>query len=427
MHCIKFIRENAETFREAMRKRGVECDVDEILYLDSSVRRHKTELDDLSHAKKILDRRIFAQKKGEGGDLDELLAECELFKGKAEIIEEKMKADSDQLRNKLVALPNMADSEVPYGISESDNVEIKRFDGIKQSDSMKYYQHFEIPSVKKSMDFTTAGKMSGSRFVILRERLATLERALANFMLDLHVKDYNYVEVSPPLLVKDHAMFGTGQLPKFAGDSFVVDNGNYRLVPTGEVPLVNMVADQIVQRGDLPMRFVAYTLCFRSEAGSAGRDTRGMIRLHQFSKVELVTICAEDNSEKEHQQMLNAAERVLQELNISYRVMLLSSQDMGFSAKKTYDIEVWMPSRNKFVEIASCSNCGDFQARRMAARYKNASGRNCFVHTLNGSALAVGRTLAALLENYQDDQGRVLIPEVLKKYLPLGDSDYIFA
>jgi seryl-tRNA synthetase len=278
-------------------------------------------------------------------------------------------------------------------------------------------QHFEIGEHLGMMDFVQTAKISGSRFVTLKADLARLERALINFMIDIHTKEFEFQELSPPYLVRPQAMYNVGQLPKFQYDSFETTT-DYRLIPTGEVPLTNMVADSILAREILPTRYVAYTPCFRSEAGSAGRDVRGMIRMHQFSKVELVTITTPDESENEHEFMLNAAEEVLRRLDLSYRVMLLCSGDTGFQSKKTYDLEVWLPGQHQYREISSCSNCGDFQARRMKARYKE-FGRTdtTFVHTLNGSALAIGRTIIAILENYQNSDGSITIPDALISYM----------
>jgi seryl-tRNA synthetase len=272
------------------------------------------------------------------------------------------------------------------------------------------------------MDFEQTAKISGSRFVTLKGALARLERAIISFMLDTHTEEFQFEEMSPPALVRPEAMYNTGQLPKLAEDSYVTEDGKFRLIPTGEVPLTNMVADSILKREELPIRYVAYTECFRSEAGSAGKDTRGMIRNHQFGKVELVTITVPEESEFEHERMLNAAEEILKRLELPYRVMLLCSGDMGFSAQKTFDLEVWLPGQKKYREISSISNCGDFQARRMKARYKEFGATNTtFVHTLNGSGLAVGRTIVAILENYQNADGSITIPEALRPYMG-GDS-----
>ena len=278
-------------------------------------------------------------------------------------------------------------------------------------------QHFEIGEKLKEMDFAAATSMSGSRFVLLYGMLARLERALANFMLDIHTKEFGYTEVSVPLLVHDEAMFGVGQLPKFADDTFVVD-GRYRLIPTAEVPLTYLAANKIIAEENLPLRYTAHTPCFRSEAGSAGKDTRGMIRLHQFNKVELVSITSPEQSEVEHMRMLNAAETILQRLELPYRVMLLCSQDMGFCSSKTYDIEAWLPGQNQYREISSCSNFMSFQAVRMKAYYRDSIAQeNKYLHTLNGSGLAVGRTLVAVLENYQQEDGSVIIPNALREYM----------
>ncbi len=310
----------------------------------------------------------------------------------------------------------MPASDVPDGADESANLEIRRF-GEKPSLAFKPKEHFELGEKLGQMDFETAARMSGARFVVLKRGLARLERAIAQFMLDLHTEQFGYMEVSPPYLVRDQAMYGTGQLPKFADDLFHTTT-DYWLVPTAEVSLTNLVREQILDEKELPFRFTAYTPCFRAEAGAAGKDTRGMIRMHQFSKVELVSITTPDLSTQEHERMTSCAEEVLKRLGLHFRTMLLCTGDMGFAAKKTYDIEVWLPGQNAFREISSCSNCGDFQARRMNARYRPASEKSTrFVHTLNGSGLAVGRTLVAILENYQQADGSIAVPGALKPYM----------
>jgi seryl-tRNA synthetase len=328
----------------------------------------------------------------------------------------KVAEDGYKLKNLLDMIPNLPAKDVPYGVDESMNKFIRDF---KKPITKSYAkEHFELGKDLGMMDFEQTAKISGSRFVTLKGQLSNLERALYNFMLDTHTREFGFEEISPPALVKPEAMYNTAQLPKLADESYVTSDNKYRLIPTGEVPLTNMVADKILKRDELPIRYVAYTNCYRSEAGSAGKDTRGMIRNHQFGKVELVTITTPEESELEHENMLNAAEEILKRLDIPYRVMLLCSGDMGFSAKKTYDIEVWLPGQNKYREISSVSNCGDFQARRMKARYKEINAnQTCFVHTLNGSGLAVGRTLVAVMENYQNEDGSITIPDVLVPYM----------
>ncbi|MGH6961994.1 MAG: serine--tRNA ligase, partial [Dongiaceae bacterium] len=316
----------------------------------------------------------------------------------------------------LAAVPNLPAADVPDGPDATANVEL-RASGAARNFAFAPRQHFEIGETLGLMDFEAAAKLSGARFVVLKGHLARLERALAAFMLDLHTREFGYQEVLPPFLVKEAAVYGTGQLPKFASDLFQTSDG-FWLIPTAEVPLTNLVADRILDEGVLPLRFTAHTPCFRSEAGAAGKDTRGMIRQHQFSKVELVSIAHPDQSAAEHERMTACAEAVLQRLGLPYRVVALSTGDMGFAAQKTYDIEVWLPGQGAYREISSCSNCGDFQARRMKARFRKAGEKGTrFVHTLNGSGLAIGRTAIALLENCQEADGSVVLPEVLVPYM----------
>ncbi len=316
----------------------------------------------------------------------------------------------------MAGIANLPEAAVPEGADETANTEIRRW-GQPPVFDFEARPHDEIGERLGLMDFETAAKMSGARFVVLRGALARLERALANFMLDLHTTEYGYIEVSPPLLVREAAAFGTGQLPKFAEDLFQTVDG-YWLIPTAEMPLTNLARETVLDAGELPHRVVAYTPCFRAEAGAAGKDTRGMIRQHQFTKVELVSIAQPEQSADEHERMTGCAEAVLKRLGLPYRVVILCGGDMGFAAQKTYDIEVWLPGQDTYREISSCSNCGDFQARRMKARFRPAGERGTrFVHTLNGSGLAVGRTLIAVLENFQEADGSVVIPEALRPYM----------
>jgi len=316
----------------------------------------------------------------------------------------------------LAGIPNIPAEDVPDGLDASANREIRRH-GTPPSFAFKPRDHAEIGEALGLMDFARAGKLSGARFVVLRGQLARLERALAQFMIDIHAREFGYTEVSPPLLVRDEAVYGTGSLPKFADDLFRTTTGLW-LIPTAEVSLTNLVADEIVEEAQLPLRFTAWTPCFRSEAGAAGKDTRGMIRQHQFYKVELVSIAHPEQSGEEHERMTACAETILKRLGLAYRVMLLSAGDMGFAARKTYDIEVWLTGQDAYREISSCSNCGDFQARRMKARFRPKEGKGTrFVHTLNGSGLAIGRTLIAVLENYQRGDGSVSVPDALKPYM----------
>jgi seryl-tRNA synthetase len=321
-----------------------------------------------------------------------------------------------QIDDLLASLPNLPAPEVPDGPDETANRELRRH-GTPPRFNFRPLAHEAIGEKLGLMDFPRAARLSGSRFVVLKGQLARLERAIGQFMLDLHTEEFGYTEIAPPLLVRDEVAFGTGQLPKQAEDMFQTREGLW-LIPTAEVPMTNLVAGEILDESTLPLRFTAWTPCFRSEAGAAGKDTRGMIRMHQFNKVELVSITRPEDSEAEHERMTQCAEEVLKRLGLAYRVVLLSTGDMGFAAKKTYDIEVWLPSQATYREISSCSNCGDFQARRMDARCRRAGEKGArFVHTLNGSGLAVGRTLVALMENYQDERGRIAIPQVLQGYM----------
>ncbi|MDI1364159.1 MAG: serine--tRNA ligase, partial [bacterium] len=324
------------------------------------------------------------------------------------------------LKDLLASLPNLPAADVPPGEDEAGNVEIRRWGDAGKLPAGRLNapkDHVDLGAALGGMDFEAAARMSGARFVVLKGQIARLERAIGQFMLDLQTVKHDYVEVSPPLLVKDEALFGTGQLPKFAEDLFRT-TGDHWLIPTAEVSLTNIIREQVVDEVQLPLRMTALTPSFRSEAGASGRDTRGMIRQHQFYKVELVSITTPDQSEAEHERMVGCAEAVLRALNLPFRTMLLCNGDMGFGARKTYDLEVWLPSQNTYREISSCSNCGDFQARRMDARFKRAGEKGTqYVHTLNGSGLAVGRTLVAVLENYQDESGRITIPDVLIPYM----------
>jgi seryl-tRNA synthetase len=347
----------------------------------------------------------------------ELMAEVADLKSVLQEAEEQRKAVEAALDDVLALIPNVPLEDVPVGVDERANMEYRSFGRRPGVNSAK--QHYELGEAMGQMDFAAAAKLSGARFVVLKSGLARMERALGQFMLDLHTRDHGYTEVAPPLLVKDDAAFGTAQLPKFAADLFATSGEtNFWLIPTAEVPLTNLVRESIVNEADLPLRFTALTPCFRSEAGAAGKDTRGMLRQHQFDKVELVSITTPETSGQEHERMLACAEEVLKRLGIHYRVMILSTGDMGFAAQKTYDIEVWLPGQATYREISSCSVCGDFQARRMQARYKPKDGKgNRLVHTLNGSGVAVGRALIAVMENYQNPDGSITVPDVLRPYM----------
>ena len=411
MHDINFIRENPEIFDELLKKRFIEPKSNIIISLDTKKRSILTKSQELRANRKTLSSSF-----SNLNDIDkiELQKKVQLIKNQIDELEKDIFNIDEQLKNTLSGLPNLPHSDVPVGEDENTNKLIKQV-GIIPSFKFSPKSHYELGENLEMIDFEQAGKVSGTRFVYLKKNIARLERAIANFMLDKHTNEFGYTEINPPNLVRDAAAFGTGQLPKFSEDLFKT-NTDHWLIPTAEVPLTNLVLDTIVSEKDLPLRYTAWTPCYRSEAGAAGRDTRGMIRQHQFSKVELVSITNEDESEIELDRMLNCATSILDDLEIPYQVILLSSGDMGFSAEKTYDIEVWLPGESKYREISSCSNCKSFQARRMNARYKT-TDQNKFVHTLNGSGLAVGRTLIAVLENYQNEDGSINVPEVLKPYM----------
>ena len=412
---IKWIRENEQEFSNLLQKRGIKLDSSIIVELDEEKRQLTTLVQQFQQAKNIKTKRLGSFKGVATKESGEIKRYVEHINEKLAELSAKMD-QSDKLQKIMDNLPNLPAEDVPYGTDESMNKLIRTFKEPNLIENAK--EHFELGTDLGMMDFEQTAKISGSRFVTLKGGLARLERAIISFMLDTHTEEFQFEEMSPPALVKPEAMYNTGQLPKLAEDSYVTEDGKFRLIPTGEVPLTNMVADLILKREELPIRHVAYTECFRSEAGSAGRDTRGMIRNHQFGKVELVTITVPEESEFEHERMLNAAEEILKRLELPYRVMLLCSGDMGFQAKKTFDLEVWLPGQKKYREISSISNCGDFQARRMKARYKEFGAINTtFVHTLNGSGLAVGRTIVAILENYQNADGSITIPEVLRPYM----------
>ena len=415
MFSARWIRENGAAFDAGLARRGVETHAAQVQELDAQRRAVQTEFQDCQRKRNRKSKGIGAAR-AQGEDVSDLLAEVTGLKDAAQALEREEKSLAAGLDGLLAGLPNLPDDDVPDGADESTNVEIRRW-GEQAYVEGGARQHFEIGEALGLMDFERAAKLSGSRFVVLSGALARLERALAAFMLDMHTTEFGYTETAPPLLVRDAAAFGTGNLPKFEEDLFHTTNG-YWLIPTAEMPLTNLVAGEILEEGALPLRFTAYTPCFRAEAGAAGKDTRGMLRQHQFSKVELVSVTRPEDSEAEHERMTACAEEVLKRLGLAYRVVVLSTGDMGFSARKTYDIEVWLPGQGRYREISSCSNCGDFQARRMNARYRRAGERQTeFVHTLNGSALAVGRTLVAVLEAYQQEGGGVTVPEALRPYL----------
>ena len=413
MHDIKFIRENPEAFDAGLRKRNLDPQATELIALDKTHRAAVQKVQAMQERRNAASKEIGqAMGRGDKAAADALKAEIARIKDAMPAEEEALKAAEKALSDRLAAIPNLPADDVPVGQDETGNVERHRHGTPKRLNSAK--QHFEIGEATGLMDFETAAKLSGSRFVVLKGQLARLERALATFMLDLHTGEHGYTEVNPPLLVRDETMFGTAQLPKFAEDQFRTTDGHW-LIPTAEVSLTNLVRERITDEAELPMRVTAWTPCFRAEAGAAGRDTRGMIRQHQFSKVELVSITTPEQSMDEHERMTRCAEEVLKRLDLPFRTITLCTGDMGFAARKTYDIEVWLPGQNAYREISSCSVCGDFQARRMNARYKGKDAKQArYVHTLNGSGVAVGRALIAVLENYQNEDGSVTIPEVLR-------------
>ena len=414
MFDIKKIRENPKEFDSSLAKRNFDPCSAELMKIDEDNRKAIAEAQALQEERNSKSKLIgeYASK-GKLEEANKLKEEVSSIKATMHELEVKQKDIAETLKNKLSIIPNLAADEVPTG-GEEANHEIKVI-GEKIDLGFEANEHFDLGENLGLMDFETATKISGARFVVQKGNLARLERSIANFMLDLHTTEFDYQEVNVPILVKSDALYGTGQLPKFEEDLFKTIN-DYYLIPTAEVPLTNMTRDTILNSADLPLRFVSHTPCFRSEAGAAGRDTRGIMRQHQFYKVELVSLTDENSSKNEHERMLSCAEEVLKRLGLSYRVMLLASQDMGFSANKTYDIEVWLPGQKAYREISSCSNCGDFQSRRMNSRYKDNNSTK-FIHTLNGSGLAIGRTLIAIMENYQNSDGSISIPDVLQPYM----------
>jgi len=417
MHDIRAIRATPELYKAGWESRGVSpSPVAKLLELDQALRAAQTAVQTAQSRRNDASKQIGqAKAQKDEARASALMAEVEALKAEMATNAETEATVGKDLHDLLASLPNIPDPQVPAGEDEAGNVEERRHGDPRRLNDPK--DHVDIGARLGGMDFEAAARMSGSRFVVLKKGVARLERALGQFMLDLQTTEHGYTEVSPPVLVKADALFGTGQLPKFEEDLFRT-TGDHYLIPTAEVSLTNLVREQITSEEDLPLRLTALTHCFRSEAGSAGRDTRGMIRQHQFQKVELVCIATPEQSPAEHDHMVDSAETVLKRLGLAFRTMLLCTGDMGFSAKKTFDLEVWLPSQNTFREISSISNCGDFQARRMDARSQKRGEKGTrFMHTLNGSGLAVGRTLVAVLENYQDEGGRVAIPDVLVPYM----------
>ena len=416
MHDIRAIRDNPTAFDAALARRGVSAVSASLLEIDSRRRAAILAAETAQAEQNKASKSVGAAKaSGDEAEFERLRALVAAKKAEVAEMNAKAKEIDGELEAQLMGIENLALDDVPKGEDEAGNVELRRWGTPRQIISAR--EHFELPGVAAGMDFETAAKLSGSRFVLLRGAVARLHRALAQFMLDVHVEEHALSEVNTPVLVRDAAMVGTGQLPKFTEDSYQTTNG-WWLIPTSEVTLTNTVAGETVDAAALPMRMTAHTLCFRSEAGSAGKDTSGMLRQHQFEKVEMVTICTPDSALEEHERMTKCAEAILEKLDLPYRVMVLCTGDMGFGARKTHDLEVWLPGQNTYREISSVSVCGDFQARRMNARYKpEGGGKPDFVHTLNGSGVAVGRCLIAVLENGQQDDGSVELPAALHPYL----------
>ncbi len=421
MHDIKAIRQNPDAYDKAWARRGLEPQAARILDKDKLVRRALQVQQEAEAARNKASKQIgMAMRDGDKNAAEALKTEVAGAKNVIAMMGEQIEAEKSVLNDLLASLPNLPFNDVPDGEDEAENVDISKHGTLPTFD-FKPKAHDDLGEALQSsygamMDFETAAKMSGSRFVVLSGKLARLDRALAAFMLDIQTEEHGYTEHVPPFLVWPQALFGTAQLPKFEDDQFKTTTGHY-LIPTAEVSLTNIVRESIIDADKLPMRMTAHTPCFRSEAGSAGRDTKGMIRQHQFNKVELVSIVRPEDSVAEHERMRGCAEEILKRLELPYKVIELCTGDLGFGARKTYDLEVWLPSQNAYREISSISNCGDFQARRMNARYKHAEKDNRFVHTLNGSGLAVGRTLVAVLENYQNADGSITVPDALLPYM----------
>lgn len=418
MFDLKWIRENPEALDRSLERRGAVAASSAILKLDSERRSVQTRLQEMQNRRNAASKEIGkAMGDGRANEVEALKQEVGDLKAAVQEAEQAERDLSTEMQALLEGLPNVLDNDIPDGTTEDDNTELRRV-GTPPEFSFEPREHFEIGEALGLMDFDAASRLSGSRFVVLKGALARMERALAQFMLDIQTTEFGYTEVSPPLLVRDDALYGTGQLPKFADDLFRTTEDHW-LIPTAEVPLTNMVADSILDEADLPIRMTAHTSCFRAEAGAAGKDTRGMLRQHQFYKVELVSIVHPDRSEEELERMTGCAEAVLQRLGLAYRVVVLCSGDTGFAATKTHDIDVWLPGQKTYREISSCSNTRDFQARRMKARFRPAGETKgaVHVHTLNGSGVAIGRALIAVIENYQREDGSIGVPDALRPYM----------
>lgn len=412
---IKLIRENPDKVNELLKRRNPELSIDGVLEIDAQRRKVQTSADELRSKRKNMSQEIGMLKK-QGQNTDTIQEEVKKIGEEIKTLEEEETNLDAKQRSLLLSIPNIPDETTPVGLSENDFVIIKTFSEPKKV-NFEQKPHWDICTEKNIVDFERGVKLSQSRFSLYKGKGASLERAIINFFLDIHTQEHGYEEIIPPVLVNSNSMTGTGQLPKFAQDMYKCEDEDLYLIPTAEVPVTNIYAGEILNEDDLPKYMTAYTPCFRREAGSAGKDTRGLIRQHQFNKVELVKLCTPETSAEEHEKLTRNAEKVLELLELPYRRVALSTGDIGFSARKCYDLEVWLPSYNAYKEISSCSNFGDFQARRANIRYRSkTTGKPAFVHTLNGSGLAVGRTFAAILENFQNEDGTVTVPEVLRKY-----------
>lgn len=418
---IKFVRENPQIVKEAMDKRGAQVRLDEFLSLDEERRRKLAEVEQLKNNRNVVSKEI-GQLKKEGKNADELVEQMGQVGEKIKNLDEEVRQIDEKSNDIIMGIPNMPHASLPIGPNESYNREERKW-GEPRSFTYEPKAHWDLGESLNILDFERGAKVTGARFTFYKGLGARLERALINFMLNIHTEQHGYTEVIPPFMVNRSSMIGTGQLPKFEDDMFRISNNDYFLVPTAEVPVTNLYREEILDEKDLPILHCAYSPCFRAEAGAHGRDTRGLIRQHQFNKVELVKFAHPDNSYEELEKLTNDAEKILQLLEIPYRVVALATGDIGFSSAKTYDIEVWLPSFNTYREISSCSNFEDFQARRANIRYRDAKGKPRFVHTLNGSGLAVGRATAAIMENFQQEDGSIKVPKVLQHYM--GGVEFI--
>lgn len=412
---IKLIRENPDKINELLKRRNPALSIDEVLVIDEERRKIQTKADELRAKRKAESQKIGQMKKN-GENTDEIQEDVRVLGDEIKDLEGKQTELDEKQRDILLHIPNIPDETTPIGVSDADNVEVYKWGEPRKFD-FEFKAHWDLCEEKNLVDFERGVKLSQSRFTLYRGKGSKLERAIINFFLDYHTEQQGYEEILPPFMANSATMTGTGQLPKFAEDMYKCENEDLYLIPTAEVPVTNIYSGEILSEDDLPKYMTAYTPCFRREAGSAGKDTRGLIRVHQFNKVELVKLCTPESSKDEHEKLTEDAEKMLQLLELPYRREALSTGDIGFSANKCWDLEVWMPSYNAYKEISSCSNYGDYQARRANIRYKEkATGKTRFVHTINGSGLAVGRTFAAIVENYQQADGTIIIPEVLRKY-----------